>query len=125
MWRQNHLQIHNSFHLSHSNIGNIYVMYIHLLGRHCTVNPFHPQAFLSEQSLQVCPYFVFSGLFLDDMQLLCSTSPGFLYRLEFISFTRRLFLVYQQGFFCQQVFLWRSEYFHCLLNFAITRVLRT
>ena len=64
-------------------------MYIHLPGRHYDVNLFHPQAFLSEQSLQVCPYFVFSGLFLDDMQLLCLTSPGCLYRLEFISFTLR------------------------------------
>ena len=62
-------------------------MYVHLPGRHYNVNLFHPQAFLSEQSLQVCPYFVFSGLFLDDMQLLCLTSPGCLYRLEFISFT--------------------------------------
>ena len=62
-------------------------MYVHLPCRHYNVNLFHPQAFLSEQSLQVCPYFVFSGLFLDDMQLLCLTSPGCLYRLEFISFT--------------------------------------
>ena len=62
-------------------------MYIHLTGRHYNVSLFHPLAFLSEQSLQVCPYFVFSGLFLDDMQLLCLTSPGCLYRLEFISFT--------------------------------------
>ena len=64
-------------------------MYIHLPGRHYDVNLFHPQAFLSEQSLQVCPYFVFSGLFLDDMQLLCATSPGCLYGLEFILFTVR------------------------------------
>ena len=64
-------------------------MYIHLTGRHYNVSLFHPLAFLSEQSLQVCPYFVFSGLFLNDMQLLCSTSPGCLYRLEFISFTLR------------------------------------
>ena len=70
-------------------------MYIHLPGRHYDVNLFHPQAFLSEQNLQVCPYFVFSGLFLDDMQLLCSTSPGCLYRLHL----DRLFLVYQQDFF--------------------------
>ena len=69
-------------------------MYIHLPGRHYDVNLFHPQAFLSEQSLQVCPYFVFSGMFLDDMQLLCSTSPGCLYRLHL----DRLFLIYQQGF---------------------------
>ena len=64
-------------------------MYIYLRGRHYNVNLFHPQAFLLEQSLQVCPYFVSSGLFLDDMQLRCSTSPGCLYRLEFISFTLR------------------------------------
>ena len=70
-------------------------MYIHLPGRHYDVNLIHPQAFLSEQSLQVCPYFVFSGLFLDDMQLLCSTSPGCLYRLHL----HRLFPLYQQGFF--------------------------
>ena len=64
-------------------------MYIHLPRRLYNFNLFHPQAFLSEQSLQVCSYFVFSGLFLDDMQLLCLTSPGCLYRLEFISFTLR------------------------------------
>ena len=34
-------------------------MYIHLPGRHYNVNLFHPQAFLSEQSLQVCPDFFF------------------------------------------------------------------
>ena len=34
-------------------------MYIHLPGRHYDVNLFHPQAFLSEQSLQVCQYFIF------------------------------------------------------------------
>ena len=70
-------------------------MYIYLPGRHYNVNLFHPQTFLSEQSLQVCPYFVFSGLFLDEMQLLCSRSPGCLYRLHL----DMLFLVYQQGFF--------------------------
>ena len=70
-------------------------MYIVLPGRHYDVNLFHPQAFLSEQSLQVYQYFVFSGLFLDDMQLLCSTSAGCLYRLHL----DRLFLVYQQGIF--------------------------
>ena len=70
-------------------------MYIHLPVRHYDVNLFHPQAFLSEQSLQVCSYFVFSGLFLDDMQLLCPTSPGCLYRLHL----HRLFPLYQQGFF--------------------------
>ena len=57
-------------------------MYIHLAGRHYDVNLILPQASLSEQSLQVCPYFVFSGLFLEDMHLLCSTSPGCLYRLD-------------------------------------------
>ena len=88
-------------------------MYIHLLGRHYTVNLFHPQVFLSEQSLQVCPYFVFSGLFLDDMQLLCSTSPGCLYRLEFISFTLRRAVsgLAVRFFFCRQVFLGRFECF--------------
>ena len=70
-------------------------MYIYLRGRHYNVNLFHPQAFLSEQSLQVCRYFVFYGLFLDNMQLLCSTSPGCLYRLHL----DRFFLVYQQDFF--------------------------
>ena len=74
--------IHNYFYLSHSNIGNIYLMYIHLPGRHYNVNLLHPQTLLSEQSLQVCPYFVF-------LQLLCLTSPGCLYRLDFISFTLR------------------------------------
>ena len=64
-------------------------MYIHLPDRRYNDNLFHAQVFLSEQSLQVCPYFAFSGLFLDDMQLLCSTSPGCLYRLEFKSFTLR------------------------------------
>ena len=81
-------------YLSPSNIGNIYVMYIHLPGTHYDVKIFHPEDFLSEQSLQFCQYFVFAGLFLDDIQLLCSTSPGCLYRLH----VDRLFLVYQQGF---------------------------
>ena len=88
-------------------------MYIHLPGRHYDVNLFHPQAFLSEQSLQVCPYFVFSGLFLDNMQLLCLTSPGCLYRLEFISFTLRQVVsgLPARLFFCRQVFLGRFECF--------------
>ena len=58
--------MHNYFYLSQSYLGNIYVMHIHLLGRH-DVNLFHPQAFVSNKVFQVCPYFVFSGLFLDDM----------------------------------------------------------
>ena len=49
-------------------------------------------------SLSIFCFFL-PGLFLDDMQLLCSTSRGCLHRLEFTSFTLRLFLVYQQGFF--------------------------
>ena len=64
-------------------------MYIHLTGRHNDVKFFHPQAFFSKSSSLSTFYFVFSGLFLDDMQLLCSISPGCLYRLEFISVTLR------------------------------------
>ena len=45
-------------------------MHIHLHGRHYDVNLFHPQAFVSDV-FQVCPYFVFSGLFLDDMVSAC------------------------------------------------------
>ena len=71
-------------------------MYIHLPVRHYDVNLFHPQAFLSEQSR----YFVFSGLFLDDMHLLYSTSPGCLYCLDlYCLHLDRLFLAYQQDFF--------------------------
>ena len=62
-------------------------MCIHLPGSHYIVRLFHPQAFVSERSLPT--YFVFSGQLLDDMQLLSSTSPGCLYRLEFILFTLR------------------------------------
>ena len=81
-------------------------MYIHLPGRHYDVNLIHPQAFLSEQSLQVCPYFVFSGLFLDDMQLLCLTSSGCLYSFEFISFTLRQVVsgLPARLFLCRQIF---------------------
>ena len=58
-------------------------MHIHLPGRHYHVNFFHSQAFVSEQKVfQVCPYFVFSGLFLDDMVAASSASPGCFYRLE-------------------------------------------
>ena len=85
-------------------------MYIHLPGRDYDVNLFHPKAFLSEQSLQVCQYFVFSRLFLDNMQLLCLASPGYLYRLHL----NRLFLVYQEGFFFfWEVLLGRFESFTC------------
>ena len=50
--------MHNYFYLSQSYLGNIYVMHIHLLGRH-DVNLFHPQAFVSNKVFQVCPYFFF------------------------------------------------------------------
>ena len=88
-------------------------MYIHLPGRCYNVNLLHPQALLSEQSLQVCPYCVFSGLFLDDMQLLCLTSPGCLYRLEFISCILRQVVsgLPARLFFCRQVLLGRFEWF--------------
>ena len=73
-------------------------MHIHLPGRHYHVNFFHSQAFVSEQKVfQVCPYFVFSGLFLDDMVAASSASPGCFYRL--VLHWDRLFLIYQQGFF--------------------------
>ena len=39
--------MHNYFYLSHSKIGNIYVMYIHLPGRHYDINLFQPKAFVS------------------------------------------------------------------------------
>ena len=53
-------------------------MYIHLPGQHYDVNLFHPQAFVLEQNpvFQVSPYFVFSGLFLDDLQLLVQLHPA-------------------------------------------------
>ena len=103
----------NYFHLSQFNIGSIYIIYIHLPGRHYNVKHFHPQAFLSEQSHQVCPYFVFSGLFLDGMQLLRLISLGCLYRLEFISFTpaQAVSGLPARFFFCRQVFLGRFESF--------------
>ena len=69
------------------------------------VNLFHPQALVSTKSSKFCTYFVFPGLFWDDMVAARSTSLGCLYRLEL--HLDRLFLVYQQGFFCQQVFLGR------------------
>ena len=81
------INIHNYFYISHPNVGIIYLMCIHLPGSHYDVRLFHPQAFVSERSLPT--YFVFSRLLLDDMQLLSSTSPGCLYRLEFILFTLR------------------------------------
>ena len=72
-------------------------MHIHLPGRHY-VNLSHSQAFVSEQKVfQVCPYFVFSGLFLEEMVGASAASPGCLYRLEL--HWDRLFLVNQQGFF--------------------------
>ena len=69
------------------------------------VNLFHPQALVSTKPSKFCTYFVFPGLFWDDMVAARSTSLGCLYRLEL--HLDRLFLVYQQGFFCQQVFLGR------------------
>ena len=76
--------IANQFYLSHSCIGNMYVMYIHLPGRHYDVNLFHPQAFVSEQSLPSLSI-LFFGLLLDDMQLLVRLHSavyiGCLYRL--------------------------------------------
>ena len=57
-----------------------------------------PLLLVSEQSYpQFCPYFVFPGLFQDDMIAASSTSSGCLYRLEL--HLGRLFLAYQQGFF--------------------------
>ena len=52
-----------------------------------THKPFSLRTKSSSLSIALYIYFVFSGLFLNDMQLLCSTSPGCLYRSEFISFT--------------------------------------
>ena len=46
---------------------------------------------------QVCPYFVFSELFLDDMVAANLTSPSCLYHLEL--HLDRLFLAYQQRLF--------------------------
>ena len=69
------------------------------------VNLFHPQALVLTKSSKFCTYFVFPGLFWDDMVAARSTSLSCLYRLEL--HLDRLFLVYQQGFFCQQVFLGR------------------
>ena len=71
------------------------------------VNLFYPQALVSTKSSKFCTYFVFPGLFWDDMVAARSTSLGCLYRLEL--HLDRLFLVYQQGFFCQQVFLGRFQ----------------
>ena len=73
-------------------------MHIHRPGKHYCVNHFHPQAFVSEQSLSNLFIFCFfSGLFLGDMVAASLTSPGFLYHLELQ--LDRLFMVYQQGFF--------------------------
>ena len=73
-------------------------MHIHLPGKHYYVNLFHPQAFVSEQSLSNLFIFCFfSGLFLGDMVAASLTSPGCLYRLEL--HIDSLFMVYQQGFF--------------------------
>ena len=69
------------------------------------VNLFYPQALVSTKSSKFCTYFVFPGLFRDDMIAARFTSLGCLYRLELHLY--RLFLVYQQGFFYQQVFLGR------------------
>ena len=67
--------MHNYFYLSQSYLGNIYVMYIHLLGRH-DVNLFHPQAFVSNKVFQVCPYFFFLGCFQTIWQLLFRLHPA-------------------------------------------------
>ena len=86
--------MHNYFYLSHSKIGNIYVMYIHLPGRHYDVNLFQAQAFISDLSFP--SFFIFWTVSRRSAGA-NSTSPSCLYRLEL--HLDRLFLVYQQGFF--------------------------
>ena len=86
--------MHNYFYLSHSKIGNIYVMYIDLLGRHYDVNLFQPQGFVSRLSLPSLSIFWTVSR---QSAAAISASPGCLYRLEL--HLDRLFLVYQQGFF--------------------------
>ena len=71
------------------------------------VNLFYPQALVSTKSSKFCTYFVFPGLFRDDMIAARLTSLGCLYRLELHLYW--LFLVYQLGFFYQQVFLGRFQ----------------
>ena len=70
-------------------MGNIYVMYIHLPGRHYDINLFHPQAFVSEQRLAGLPIFCCFSAVSRQYAAASSSSPGCLYRLEFILFTLR------------------------------------
>ena len=73
-----------SYH-HHSNIDNKYIMHIHLPGRHCNVNYFHPQAFVSDSQnkvFQVCPSILLSGKFLDVIVAAILTPRGCSYRLE-------------------------------------------
>ena len=97
---------------SHSNIGNIYVVYIHVPGRRYDVNHFHPQVFVSEQSLPslsiFCSFWVVSRRY---------RSCQFDFTRLFILF--RVTLSYN---FCQQVFLGGFEFFprqsfRCTFNF--------
>ena len=53
-------------------------MHIHLPGRSFFID----KPLSLNKVFQVCPYFAFSGLFLDDMVAASSTSPGCLYRLD-------------------------------------------
>ena len=86
-------------------------MYIHLPEKHYGVNLFHSQAFVSEQSLSSLSIFSFLWAVSRRYAAASSTSPGCLYCLELQ--LDRLFLVYQQGFFCQLVFLGGFECFPC------------
>ena len=81
-------------------------MYIHLPGRNYDVNLFQQQAFVSGLSL---PILSIIWAVSRRSAVAISTSPGCLYRLEL--HLDRLFLVYQQGLFCQLVFLGRFECF--------------
>ena len=75
-------------------MGNIYVMYIHLPGRHYDINLFQPQAFVPGLSLPSLSIFrVVSRRYAAAI----STLHGCLCHLEL--HLDRLFLVYQQGFF--------------------------
>ena len=69
-------------------------MRIHLPGRQKVpmMSTFIIHKILSQKKVfQVCPYFLFPGLFVDNIVAASSTSPGCLYRLEL--HLGRLFLV--------------------------------
>ena len=68
------------------------------------VNLYHPQAFVLEQNpvFQVSPYFVFSGLFLDGLQLLVHFHPA----VSIVQSCTQIgcFWSSSRFFFCQQTF---------------------